>query len=73
MLGSLAEAAAGAEAGDSGAVADGLTTAGQELGNGLVNNFVPIIGFAVAAVLVAWGGRKYGRSATNVSRKWRVI
>ena len=39
----------------------------------VVGNLLPMIGLAAAAVVTGWAGRKYGKNATNVTRKWRVV
>lgn len=73
VLMSLVEAANGAASGDEGAVADGLNTAGQNLVNGTIQGFVPMIGLVGLAALTGWAGRKYGKSSTNLDRKWRMV
>jgi hypothetical protein len=47
--------------------------AGESVVAGVVQNFIPIIGLAALGAGVAWAGRRYARSSTNVSRKWRVF
>jgi hypothetical protein len=47
--------------------------AGESIVAGVVNNFIPIIGLAALGAGVAWAGRRYAKSATNISRKWRVF
>ena len=73
VVSQLGYAAQNAAAGDSAAAAYSLQQAGQNFENGLISGFWDIIGLAVGAVVVGWGGKKYGKSATNLDRKWRVI
>ena len=69
----LAAAADAAKYDNTVAMGDNLTAAGQSFETGLVMGALPMIGLAIAGVVVSWAGRKYGKSATNISRKWRVL
>jgi hypothetical protein len=60
-------------AGDNVDAMNNLGAAGQSFISGIVTNFVPILGLTALGAGVSWAGRKYARSSTNVSRKWRVF
>jgi hypothetical protein len=62
-----------AKQGDYQDAAYSMQGAGYAVVDGVVNNFLPIIGLAALGAAVSWAGKKFGKSATNVSKKWRVF
>jgi hypothetical protein len=62
-----------ASKGDGQAAGFNFQAAGQSIVDGVVNNFVPILGLAVLGAGVSWAGRRFAKSSTNVTRKWRVF
>ena len=69
-LGAMADAA---QAGDNAAVGQYINQAGEDFVIGIYDKIVPIIALGALAAGIGWAGRKYAKSSTNVSRKWRVF
>jgi hypothetical protein len=59
--------------GDGQAAGFNFQAAAQAVVDGVVNNFIPILGLTVLGAGVSWAGRKFAKSSTNVTRKWRVF
>ena len=59
------------------AAAEGDTAAAGDIGPAFLSSlsayWLDMLGLGIASAAVGWGGKKYAKSATNVSRKWRVI
>ena len=62
-----------AKQGDYQDAAYSMQGAGYAVVDGIINNFIPMIGLTALAAGVSWAGKKYAKAATNVSRKWRVF
>jgi hypothetical protein len=62
-----------ASKGDGQAAGFNFQAAGQAVVDGIVNNFPAILGLTVLGAGVSWAGRKFAKSSTNVTRKWRVF
>jgi hypothetical protein len=69
-LGWFADAAAN---GDQAGMAWSGQAAGTAFVNGVVQSIPELIGLGAVAAGIGYFGRKYAKSATNVSRKWRVF
>jgi hypothetical protein len=69
----LSAAINAAQAGDNEAVGTFLNQAGADYVIGIWDKIIPIIGLGALAAGIGWAGRKYAKSSTNVSRKWRVF
>ena len=72
-IGNAMNAINDAQAGDQAGATYYATQAVEAIPATVVSNLLPMIGLAAAAVVTGWAGRKYGKSYTNVSRKWRVV
>jgi hypothetical protein len=62
-----------AQSGDNAAVGAYLNQAGADFVIGIWDKIIPIIGLGALAAGIGWAGRKYAKSSTNISRKWRVF
>ena len=69
----MQELAGSAEAGNQQGMVSAAGGLVESFPSAAVANAGPMIGLAIAAIVVGWAGRKYGKSYTNVSKKWRVI
>jgi hypothetical protein len=72
-LGYLGWFADAASNGDQAGMAWSAQAAGTSFVHGVISNIPALIGLGVVAAGVGWAGRKYAKSSTNVSRKWRVF
>lgn len=48
-------------------------SAGQVFVESVESNWQEILGLAIGAAIVGYAGKKYAKSATNVSKKWRIV
>jgi hypothetical protein len=69
----LSAAISAAQSGDNAAVVNYLNRAGGDFVIGVYDKFIPMIALGALAAGIGWAGRKYAKSSTNISRKWRVF
>ena len=50
-----------------------VTYIAESLPNSTLSALPGIVLLSAVAIGVGWAGRKYGKSYTNVSKKWRVV
>jgi hypothetical protein len=62
-----------AQTGDQYGMAWNAEQMGKSFVDGVVTSLPALVGLGAVAAGIGWAGRKFGKSATNVSRKWRVF